>query len=129
VAFAQPDGIVFDERGVLWIATDSSAQHMASADWDDIGNNQLLAANTRTGEVRRFLTGPVGCEITGVTFAPGMRALFVNIQHPGESGVHPGRNDPTKPKANSSWPDGDAGTRPRSATIVITRDDGGVIGA
>ena len=129
VVFAQPDGIVFDERGVLWIATDASAQNMASADWDRIGNNQLLAADTRTGEVRRFLTGPVGCEITGVTFAPGMRALFVNIQHPGEPVGSQSRSDPNRPKAVSSWPDGDAGTRPRSATIVITRDDGGVIGS
>ena len=129
VAFGNPDGIVFDERGVLWIATDVAAPTMAAADWDAIGNNQLLAADPRTREVRRFLTGPVGCEITGVTFAPGMRAVFVNIQHPGESPApHPGRNDPAKPKANSSWPDGDAGTHPRSATIVITRDDGGVIG-
>ena len=115
---------------MLWIATDASAQNMAGADWDRIGNNQMLAADTRTGEVRRFLTGPVGCEITGVTFAPGQRALFVNIQHPGESSApHPARNDPNNPKANSSWPDGDAGTRPRSATIVVTRDDGGVIGS
>ena len=99
VAFAQPDGIVFDERGVLWIQTDASAQNMAGADWDRIGNNQMLAADTRTGEVRRFLTGPVGCEITGVTFAPGMRALFVNIQHPGESSavpVRPQRPEPTQ---------------------------------
>ena len=124
-----PTAIVFDERGVLWIQTDASAQSMAGADWDRIGNNQMLAADPRTGEVRRFLTGPVGCEITGVTFAPGMRALFVNIQHPGEpAAAQSGRNDPNRPKAVSSWPDGDAGTRPRSATIVITRDDGGVIG-
>jgi secreted PhoX family phosphatase len=130
VALANPDGIVFDERGVLWIATDAAAPNMATADWNNIGNNQLLAADTASGELRRFLTGPVGCEITGVTFAPGMRALFVNIQHPGESpNPHPGRNDPANPKANSSWPDGAAGTHPRSATIVITRDDGGVIGS
>ena len=51
------------------------------------------------------------------------RALFVNIQHPGES---------TAPNFatgafGSHWPDGGA-SRPRSATIVITRDNGGVIG-
>ena len=129
VAFAQPDGLVFDDRGGLWIATDASSFSMAGRDWDGIGNNQLLAADTRTGEVRRFLTGPIGCEITGVTFAPGMRALFVNIQHPGEPVGLQSRTHPNSPKAVSSWPDGDAGTRPRSATIVITRDDGGVIGS
>jgi hypothetical protein len=129
VAFGQPDGCHIDERGVLWIQTDSSAQNMAHADWANIGNNQMVAADPSTGEVRRFLTGPIGCEITAVQFAPDMRTMFVNIQHPGEAPLpHPGRNDPKKPKAISSWPDGDKGGRPRSATIAIRRKDGGIVG-
>ena len=129
VALAQPDGLYFDPRGVLWIATDSSAQNMVAADWAGIGNNQLLAADPGTGELRRFLTGPVGCEITGVKITPDGRTLFVNIQHPGESPTaHPGRNNPANPKAHSSWPDGRNGQRPRSSTIAIRRGDGGIIG-
>jgi secreted PhoX family phosphatase len=129
VAFAQPDGLYLDRRGVLWIQTDSSAQLMATKDWANIGNNQMLAADPRTGEVRRFLTGPVGCEITGINFTPDHRTLFVNIQHPGEAPLpHPGRNDPQNPKAISAWPEGDRGGRPRSATIAIRRVDGGIIG-
>jgi secreted PhoX family phosphatase len=130
VAFAQPDGCYIDPRGVLWIQTDSSAQNMAHADWAGIGNNQMVAADPTTGEVRRFLTGPVGCEVTAVQLTADLRTMFVNIQHPGEAPrPHPGRNDPAKPKAISSWPDGDAGGRPRSATIAIRRKDGGVIGS
>ncbi|MGH8729625.1 MAG: PhoX family protein [Burkholderiales bacterium] len=129
LAFAQPDGLYCDQRGVLWIQTDSSAQNMASKDWEGIGNNQMLAADPQTGEVRRFLTGPVGCEVTATQFTPDMRTMFVNIQHPGEAPLpHPGRNDPKKPKAISSWPDGEKGGRPRSATIAIRREDGGVVG-
>jgi secreted PhoX family phosphatase len=129
VAFAQPDGCYIDQRGVVWIQTDSSAQNMASGDWANIGNNQMVAADPSTGEVRRFLTGPIGCEITAVQFTPDMRTMFVNIQHPGEAPLpHPGRNDPKKPKAISSWPDGDRGGRPRSATIAIRRKDGGIVG-
>jgi hypothetical protein len=129
VAFGQPDGCYIDPRGVVWIQTDSSAQNMASADWANIGNNQMVAADPSTGEVRRFLTGPIGCEITAVQFAPDMRTMFVNIQHPGEAPLpHPGRNDPKKPKAISSWPDADKGGRPRSATIAIRRKDGGIVG-
>jgi len=129
VAFAQPDGCHIDQRGVLWIQTDSSAQNMAQADWTLIGNNQMVAADPSTGEVRRFLTGPVGCEVTAVQLTPDLRTMFVNIQHPGEAPLpHPGRNDPSKPKAISAWPDGAAGGRPRSATIAIRRKDGGVIG-
>jgi secreted PhoX family phosphatase len=102
---------------------------MASKDWVNIGNNQMLAADPQTGEVRRFLVGPIGCEITAATITPDQRTMFVNIQHPGEAPLpHPGRNDPKNPKGVSSWPDGDKGGRPRSATIAIRRRDGGIIG-
>ncbi len=130
VAFAAPDGLAFDARGVLWIQTDSSAENMASTDWARIGHNQMLAADPATGEVRRFLTAPVGAEVTGIQFTPDGRTLFVNIQHPGEPPKKfPARNDPAKPKAYSAWPDGEKGGRPRSATIAIRRKDGGVIGS
>jgi secreted PhoX family phosphatase len=128
VALGCPDGLAFDRRGVLWIQTDSSAASMATPDWKNIGNNQMLAADPSSGEVRRFLTGPVGCEITANITTPDGRHMFVNIQHPGEGPQpHPARNDPAKPAAISSWPDG-PGRRPRSATIAIRRVDGGVIG-
>jgi secreted PhoX family phosphatase len=124
--FGSPDGLWFDERGVLWIQTDVSTSTLNQGDYASIGNNQMLAANPVTGEIRRFLTGPKGCEITGVTCTPDLRTLFVNVQHPGEPASE--RNNPANPKAVSSWPDGAAGGRPRSATVVIRRTDGGVIG-
>jgi secreted PhoX family phosphatase len=128
-AFACPDGLWFDRRGVLWIETDSAARSMASADWANIGHNQMLAADPTTGAVRRFLTGPAGCEVTGMVSTPDLTTLFVNIQHPGEPPkAHPPRNDPSAPTAVSAWPDGPTGGRPRSATIVIRRADGGLIG-
>ena len=58
---------------------------------------------------------------------PDERTMFVGIQHPGEAPS--GANDPAHPKRFSSWPEGDEGGRPRSACIVITKDDGGVIGS
>jgi secreted PhoX family phosphatase len=129
VAFGEPDGLAFDKSGRLWILTDSSAQNMARADWVNIGNNQMLVADPTTKQVRRFLTGPVGCELTGFQITPDQRTLFVNIQHPGEAPrPHPARNDADKPRAFSSWPDGASGGRPRSATIAIRRKDGGLIG-
>jgi secreted PhoX family phosphatase len=60
-----------------------------------MGNNQMLAADPITREVRRFLTGPTGCEITGVTGTPDGRTLFVNVQHPGEAPS--GRSNPNTP--------------------------------
>jgi secreted PhoX family phosphatase len=50
----------------------------------------------------------------------------VNIQHPGEQAG--ALNDPDAPRKNSNWPDFDPNGRPRSATVVIGRKDGGVIG-
>ena len=122
--FGCPDGLWVDPRGVLWIQTDMSTSAMGKGEHARLGNNAMLAADVSTGEIRRFLTGPAGCEITGVTCTPDLRTLFVNIQHPGESPSE--RSDPAEPMKVSKWPDG---ARPRSATVVIRRTDGGVIGA
>ncbi|MGH8503084.1 MAG: PhoX family protein [Gammaproteobacteria bacterium] len=122
--FASPDGLWFDPRGVLWIQTDDGS------DLRELTNNQMLAvipSSLQGGEVtpknqaelRRFLVGPAGCEITGIDMTSDGRTMFVNVQHPGEDGTF---DAPT-----STFPGG-AGTRPRSATLVITREDGGVIG-
>ena len=127
-AFGSPDGLWFDARGLLWIQTDVSARSLYSGDFARIGNNQMLAADPATGETRRFLTGPRHCEVTGVHATPDGRTLFVNIQHPGEPATGDD-NDPKNPGANSVWPGGPEIGRPRSATLVITRDDGGVIGS
>jgi uncharacterized protein len=125
--YACPDGITFDPRGVLWIQTDAHATQMYKGELKNIGNNQMLACDPATGQTRRFLTGPTNCEITGVTWAPNGRTMFVNVQHPGETPSD--RSDPAEPAKFSGWPDYKPGGRPRSATVVIRRRDGGVIGA
>ena len=56
--YACPDGITFDKQGVLWIQTDAHATQMYKGELARIGNNQMLACDTATGETRRFLTGP-----------------------------------------------------------------------
>jgi len=109
-AFSGPDGLLMDARGVLWVQTDTGAP-----DPKVYGNNAMLAIDPATREARRFLTGPRGCEISGVTLIPDGRTMFVNIMHPGEG-------------EKSNWPDQDPGGRPRSATVVIRKNDGGVIG-
>lgn len=136
--FGSPDGLWFDADGRLWIQTDistgivgfpSGTGDLAKEAYANIGNNQMLCANPVTREIKRFLTGPQKCEVTGVTSTPDRRTLFVNMQHPGETSSE--RSDPAAPTTLSHWPFsqgyGPAG-RPRSATIVIRRLDGGVIG-
>ena len=100
----------------------------------------MLVADAKTVAVRRFLVGPSGCEVTGVTWTPDLKAMFVNIQHPGEMAGHPNQpkkadgtlysdNDIARDAARfSRWPDGAAAGRPRAATVVIRKNDGGVIG-
>jgi secreted PhoX family phosphatase len=121
--FGCPDGLWVDGRGTLWIQTDMSTSAMGKGDLARLGNNAMLAADPASGEVRRFLTGPAGCEITGATATPDGRTMFINIQHPGESPSE--RSDPADPTKVSKWPDGG---RPRSATVVIRKRDGGLIG-
>jgi len=147
---SSPDGLVFSKAtGICWIETDDGA-------YTDKTNCMLLAAmpgqvgdgrrvtlkagdrevSTPVGKaqtpatLRRFLVGPKGAEITGITETPDGRALFVNIQHAGENTKMADIGDPAK--YESQWPANagyGAGKRPRSATIVITKNDGGVIGS
>jgi secreted PhoX family phosphatase len=88
----------------------------------------MLCADVHSREIRRFLTGPHGCEITGNTAPADGRSMFVSIQHPGEPETGGYFNDPQYPKRFSAWPDGPNGSRPRSAVVVITKEDDGVIG-
>jgi secreted PhoX family phosphatase len=121
---------------VLWIQTDIESGQMHRDEMQGFGNNQMLACDPATGEVRRFLTGPVGCEITGIAPTPHGRTMFVNIQHPGEP-LNPRtdglelpslHSDPTHPTRYSNWPDIKPGGRPRSATVAIRQADRGPIG-
>ena len=86
----------------------------------------------RIGETKRFLTSPKNCEVTGVITTPDGKTMFVGIQHPGEDWT-------TEFTDNSTWPDfGRNGAttnsgkplvyKPRSGVVVITKNDGGVIG-
>ncbi|AQR61016.1 phosphatase [Brevundimonas sp. LM2] len=153
--FSSPDGLWFGRpqnasglaNPLLWIQTDDGA-------FTDKTNNQMLVAQpgvvgdggprtitntsstgaTRTQAtivgkapamtLRRFLVGPKDCEITGIDSTPDGRTIFVNIQHPGDGG--------SIATPTSAWPasqtSATAVARPRSSTIVITKDDGGVVG-
>jgi len=110
--FNSPDGLKFDSNGMLWIQTDGNYSN--EEDFEGQGNNQMLAGDPTTGEIRRFLVGPKECEITGLTWSPDKRTMFIGVQHPGEKG-------------NSHWPEGGDAVA-RSAVVAIKRDDGGFVG-
>jgi secreted PhoX family phosphatase len=132
--FGSPDGIWLDGDGRLWIETDisNSAQNRPDRQHDGLGNNAMLCADPETGEIRRFLVGPRGCEITGVITTPDGETMFANVQHPGEStsfwNSQFGAPSASNPRTVSNWPDFDPQGRPRSATLVIRKIGGGKIG-
>ena len=105
--FNSPDGMAFDQTGLLWIQTDGEDSN--EGDFAGMGNNQMLIGNADTGEIARFLTAPNGAEVTGLCWSADRKVAFVGIQHPG-----------------GSWPDG-AG-KPRSSVIAVWREDGALIG-
>lgn len=148
--FSSPDGLAFSRAtGICWIQTDDGA-------YTDVTNCMMLAGlpgqvgdgkkvtlaygssnvdtfvgKTPTADtLKRFLVGPVDCELTGITETPDGKTLFVNIQHPGEGTANANIGDPAK--FTSQWPSNagyGVGKRPRSATIAITKNDGGRIGS
>jgi len=111
---ASPDGLWFDYAGTLWIQTDMSGSQQSSGPF---GENSMLAMDVRTGTIRRFFAGPPGQEVTGVVTTPNLRTMFINIQHPNEGGAG----------SATPFPDG-PGTRARSCTVIIEKNDGGIIG-
>jgi len=126
--FGSPDGIWIDRDGRFWIQTDISNGAQNRTNYVNIKNNMMLAADPASSEIKRFLTGPRGCEITGVITTPDQQTMFVNVQHPGESTTAWGAPTPANPRAVSNWPDFDPEGRPRAATVVIRKTGGGKIG-
>lgn len=152
--FSSPDGLVFSpSTGIMWIQTDDGAYtdvtncmmlaalpgrvgdggkktlSYTKADKTTLSVDTLVGKAPGKDKLKRFLVGPVGSEITGLCETPDGKAIFVNIQHPGETTAQANIADPTK--YTSQWPSNAGyglGKRPRSATIVITKKDGGKIG-
>ncbi|MFG5384098.1 PhoX family protein [Yoonia sp. R2-816] len=106
--FNSPDGMMFDSTGLLWIQTDGNDSNADG--FAGMGNNQMLAGDPATGQIERFLTGPQGSEVTGLTWSADRRTMFVGIQHP-----------------DAPFPDGE-GVLPRSTIIAVKRADNAPVG-
>lgn len=152
---SSPDGLVFSpSTGICWIQTDDGAYtdvtncmmlaaipgkvgdgaaqtlSYTKADTTKLNVVTQVGAKPAADKLKRFLVGPKDSEITGFCETPDGKAIFINIQHPGEGTKMLDVADPTK--YTSQWPSNagyGVGKRPRSATIVITKDDGGRIGS
>ncbi|HEY8456421.1 MAG TPA: PhoX family phosphatase [Actinopolymorphaceae bacterium] len=102
-----PDNVAFDGAGNLWIATDGNA----------LGSHDGLFATPvrgrERGNVKQFLTVPVGAETCGPVISEDQRTVFVAVQHPGEV------DGATPDNRASTWPFGD---QPRPSVVCVWKD-------
>ncbi|MBL1177563.1 PhoX family protein [Pantanalinema sp. GBBB05] len=104
MGFSNPDNLVFDAKGNLWVVTDMSSDKMnqavpagrvakngvplaASELRGVFGNNAIWCMppqGAAAGQVHLFGIGPMDCETTGPCFTTDHKTLFLSVQHPGE---------------------------------------------
>jgi uncharacterized protein len=100
--FANPDNLLLDAKGNVWMVTDMSTQKMnevVSSRTDEkgnaidpskfsgvFGNNAMwFLPGDGDGKAYLFATGPMECEMTGPFLSGDGKTLFLSIQHPGEA--------------------------------------------
>ena len=152
--FSSPDGLVFaPSTGLCWVQTDDGAYvdvtncMMLAAVPGTVGDGSAMTLDygangtvtTRMGKkptastLKRFLVGPVDQEITGLCETPDGKVLFLNVQHPGEDTAFSAISDPTKYRShwpgNAGYGAGGAMARPRAATVMVVKDNGGRVGS
>ena len=159
LGFSNPDNLVFDRKGNLWMVNDMSSDKLNKAITQRIegdkplsqsqlaglyGNNAIWwipTQGTQAGQAFLFGTGPMECETTGPFFSRDHKALFLSIQHPGEThGVRRDQASETRQFAmmttqgqpftqtrqvpvGSNWPILKPNAYPRPAVVVIRRKD------
>ncbi len=114
-----PDNMAFDAQGRMWLTTDGQPKSVGFADG-------VFACDTEgegRGVTRHFLRGPKGCELTGPSFTPNGKTMFVAVQHPGDTSGSNFDNPSTR------WPQFDPAMPPRPSVLAVTKSDGGVIGS
>lgn len=100
--FSNPDNLVFDKKGNLWMTNDMSGTSMHKGPYDQFGNNGLFyipLKGPEAGRAFQVASAPRGAEFTGPCFSPDGKTLFLSVQHPGER-AH------SRPQMQSHWPDG-----------------------
>lgn len=107
LGFSNPDNLMFDAQGNLWMVTDMSTdkhnQPIPSRTKEDgsavsqsdlrglFGNNSMWfipTSGSNAGEAYLFAYGPMECELCGPHLSADGQTLFIAPQHPGEfSGI------------------------------------------
>ncbi|HAX74394.1 MAG TPA: phosphatase, partial [Cyanobacteria bacterium UBA11372] len=144
--FSNPDNLVFDQKGNLWMVNDmSTSKQNNPKDKQGVGcfgNNSIWFIPTSgydAGNAYLFGIGPMECETTGPFFTQDQQTLFLSIQHPGE--VHGIRQNAAKETREfemkttdgqsfkqtrsvplgSNWPSKNPNDPPKPAVVAIRR--------
>ncbi|HVM17630.1 MAG TPA: alkaline phosphatase PhoX [Gaiellaceae bacterium] len=130
--FANPDNMAFSSERELWVVTDISGSSLnrpgRNFEWHM--NNAIFYVPLRGPNAMtafRFANGPVDAELTGPTFVPGQKTLFLNVQHPGEETPSRGGRIGDPQTYTSWWPEGNrtAGTgtpaKPKPSLVAIRK--------
>ena len=129
--FSCPDNMAFDSQGRMWVSTDQGGAWAAVS-----GSADGIWAMETEGELRgtgkMFFRVPVGAEMCGPLLTSDDRTLFCAVQHPATDGAadyEPFGRESTFEDPATRWPDFEDGVPPRPSVVVITKDDGGIIGS
>ena len=121
--FAQPDNLLFDVRGDLWMCTDvSSALINQREDYMVFRNGGVFRvplACLDKGQPRQFASFPCEAEATGPAWSKDASTLFLSVQHPGERFGTRQQGMPSP--RGSNWPDKRLGAPPQPAVVGIRR--------
>lgn len=121
--FTDPDNLGCDPKGRLWVCTDGPP---------DAGFSDAVYAVDTDGQGRAlpklFYIPPVGAECCSPWFTPDGRTLFLAVQHPGEVKAD-GEDAASVADMETGWPDFVPGVPARPSLVVLTREDGGEVGA
>jgi len=113
--FSCPDNLAFDSSGNLWFATDISGGAMNKAPYEKFKNNGLFyvpMSGREAGKVFQIASAPTDAELTGLSFAPDGKTLFLSVQHPGEKSS-------SLQELTSHWPRGGE-SLPLSSVVAIS---------
>jgi secreted PhoX family phosphatase len=108
-----PDNMAFDRKGNLWVTTDMSG--MNKEPYTKFKNNGLFflpMTGENAGRAYLVATAPNEAELTGPTFSPDGRTLFLSVQHPGELSQ-------SFEALTSHWPGG-GNSIPKPAVVAIS---------
>jgi secreted PhoX family phosphatase len=128
--FACPDNAAADGMGRLWVSTDQGGGWKKASGTAD-GLWGLETEGEGRGAGRMFFRVPVGAELCGPLLTADSKTLFLAVQHPATDGVKdypPFARSSTFADPATRWPDFKADMPPRPSIVVVTKDDGGIVG-